>query len=143
TLVFTCLSQDVIAHVITHALLAGMNLQSEADESRPDVLAFLEAFADLVPLLLHFWPSDVLRAQIAEVQGQLDRRSLLGAVAFQFGEASGRRRDGLRNALGSTDASGNWQPRRPDPNLYRTRTEPHDRGDILVAAVFLAFRRLY
>ena len=39
--------------------------------------------------------------------------------------------------------SGNWQPRRPDPKLYQTTTQPEDRSDILVAAVFKAFRKIY
>jgi hypothetical protein len=141
THVFTCLSQDVIAHELTHALLFGMN-QSDWNEMSLDVVAFHEAFADLVPLFMHFWESDVLRAQIAAVRGRLEERSPLGAVALQFGQAIGKP-DGLRNALGSTDANGTWQPRRPNPKLYQTVNEPHDRGDILVGAVFEGFRKIY
>lgn len=140
TTVFTCLSQDVIAHELTHALLAGMRIAFEG--RNPDVRAFHEAFADLVPLLQHFWPSDVLRHQIASSRGRLDARNALGAVAPQFGQAVGKP-DGLRNALGSTGKDGQWQPRVPDCKAYTTRFEPHDRGDILVGAVFDAFRKIY
>ena len=142
THVFTCLSPDVIAHELSHALLSGMNMKYRSDGTSPDVLAFHKAFADLFALFLHFWKSDVLRAQIADIRGRLEQRSPLGAVAFQFGQALGRP-DGLRNALGQTDDRGNWQPRRPDPKLYRTVTEAHDRGDILVGAVFQAFNKIY
>src|SRR5262249_11393991 len=72
TTVFTCLSQDVIAHELTHAILHGMNISFEG--SNPDVAAFHEAFADLVALLQHFWPSEVLRHQISDIRGQLDER---------------------------------------------------------------------
>ena len=140
TTVFTCLSQDVIAHELTHALLAGMRISFEG--RNPDVGAFHEAFADLVALLQHFWPSEVLRHQFASIRGRLDARSMLGAVAPQFGQALGKR-DGLRNALGETDAKGQWHPRQPDPKAYTTRLEPHERGDILMAAVFDALRMIY
>jgi hypothetical protein len=141
TQVFTCLSQDIIAHELTHGLLFGMS-KPEGDPSNPDEVAFHEAFADLVALFLHFEESDVLRAQIASVRGRLQERSPLGAVALQFSQAIGKP-DGMRNALGGTDAQGNWQPRRPDPHLYQSVTEPHERGDILVGAIFEAFRIIY
>jgi hypothetical protein len=140
TSIFSCLSQDVIAHELTHALLLGMNIEFEGPN--PDVAAFHEAFADLIPLLQHFWKSDVLRSQIAALRGNLDEQSPLGAVALQFGQALGMR-DGIRNALGSTDDEGRWRPRHPDPKLYQTETEPHVRGDILVAAVFRSFKKIY
>jgi hypothetical protein len=142
TQVFTCLSQDVIAHELTHALMMGMNFQTDPDETNPDNEAFHEAFADLVALFLHFGRSNVLRAQIAAVRGRLGERSTLGAVALQFGQAIDKP-DGLRNALGTTDKDGNWHCRVPNPALYQTLTEPHDRGDILVGAVFDAFRKIY
>jgi hypothetical protein len=144
TRIFTCLSQDVIAHEVTHALLFGMNVPFGAGASSPEVAAFHEAFADLVPLFLHFGRSEALRAQIAAIRGRLDQRSPLGAVALQFGQAlSPPLPDGLRNALGQTDAAGTWQPRRPDPKRYQTVTEAHDLGDVLVAAVFEAFGKIY
>jgi hypothetical protein len=140
TTVFTCLSQDVIAHELTHALLGGMKITF--DGRNPDVYAFHEAFADLISLLQHFWMSDVLRQQFAATRGRLDVRSALGAVAPQFGEAVGKP-DGLRNALGYTDAKGHWQPRVANPKAYRTEFEPHARGDILVGAVFDALTKIY
>jgi hypothetical protein len=42
--VFTCLSQDIIAHEVTHALLDGMHRRFN-EPSNLDVLAFHEAFA--------------------------------------------------------------------------------------------------
>jgi hypothetical protein len=142
TSVFTCLSQDVIAHSVTHALLAGMNIELGSAQPDDDGAALHEAFADLVALLGHFGMSDVLREQIAAVRGDLHERSMLGAVAPQLALALGQP-DGLRNALGQRDADGHWVPRRPDPARYRTEQEPHARGDILVGAVFDAFSKIY
>jgi hypothetical protein len=139
--VFTCLSQDVIAHELTHALLEGMNIQV-GPETYEDARAFHEGFATLVSLLQHFRNGDVLRHQIAAVRGDLRGRSLLGVVAPQLGAAYGVP-DGIANVLGESDEQGNWRPRKPDPELLATLEEAHERGGVLVAAVFEAFRKIY
>lgn len=136
-MVFTCLSHDIVAHETTHALLDGMySLFNEP--TNPDALAFHEAFADIVALFQHFSFPEVLRDQINRTQGDLTSQNLLGELAQQFGEALGNY-GALRNAIGEYDENGNWQPSRPDPFAYDTTREPHERGAILVAAVFDAF----
>ena len=140
TVVYTCLSRDVIAHQVTHALLDGLNI--EFIGANLDVPALHEGISDLVALLQHFSEVDVLHTPMRAVRGSLSEPSQLGALAPQLGAAMGMH-DGIRNALGSTDEQGQWQPRRPDPALYANETEPHARGDILVGAVFEAFKRIY
>jgi hypothetical protein len=129
--VFTCVSQDIVAHETTHALLDGIHRRFN-EASNPDVLAFHEAFADLVALFQHFSLGEVLRHQIAETRGDLASQNRLGELAQQFGQAIGKR-GALRSAIG----------REPDPEDYATVLEPHDRGSILVAAVFDAFLTIY
>ena len=141
TLVFTCLSHDIIAHEVTHALLDGAHPRF-AEPMNVDVLAFHEAFADIVALFQHFSYPGILRDQIARTRGNLAEESLLGQLAQQFGEASGRG-GALRNYLGKRDPTGKWEPVVPDPRLLETMAEPHDRGAILVAAVFGAFMKVY
>jgi hypothetical protein len=69
--------------------------------------------------------------------------SLLGELAQEFGRATGKH-GSLRSALGEVDkASGQWTRRKPDPSRYQTEMEPHDRGSILVSAVFDAFVAIY
>lgn len=140
-IVFTCLSYDVVAHEVSHALLDGMHRRL-LEPSNPDVLAFHEAFADIVALLQHFSHPEVLRRQVAKSQGDFQRPSELGSLAQQFGEAMGMHR-GLRKYLGGPDDKGNWEPKKPDSALIDTTTEPHDRGAILVAALFTAFLTIY
>jgi hypothetical protein len=141
-MVFTCLSHDVVAHETTHALLDGMHRRFiEADQ--PDVLAFHEAFADIVALFQHFSFPEVLRHQISKTRGDLASQSLLGELAQQFGKAIGHY-GALRNAIGRVNPeTGRWEQLRPDPDEYRTVMEPHARGAILVAAVFEAFLSIY
>lgn len=140
TTVYTCLSHDVIAHEITHAILDGMDISFKGQSL--DVIALHEAYSDLIAILQHFWPSDVFRHQIAEVRGKLENSFHLGSIAPQFGQAVGRR-EGLRNAFGAFDEKGVWQPRVPDSKAYAQTPQPHDRGAIVVCAVFEALKKIY
>ena len=140
TTVFSCLSHDIIAHETTHALLDGVHPRFN-EPVNEDVLAFHEAFADIVALFQHFSYPGVLRDQIARTRGDLARQSVLGQLAQQFALASGRG-DALRSYLGKT-VNGKWEAIKPDPTLLEGTPEPHDRGAILVAAVFGAFAKVY
>ena len=142
TLVFTCLSHDIIAHETTHALLDGVHPRFN-EPHNPDVLAFHEAFADLVALFQHFSYPGVLRDQIARTRGNLAAENLLGQLAQQFGKASGRG-TALRDALGGINAkTGQWEAKQPDVTALDRTAPPHARGAILVAAVFGAFLKVY
>src|SRR5262249_46899520 len=107
TTVFACLSHDIIAHEVTHALLDGVHPRFD-EPSNADVLAFHEAFADVVALFQHFSHADVLRDQIAQTRGRLETENLLAQLAQQFGRATGRG-SALRDALGEEDAGGTWR----------------------------------
>ncbi len=140
--VFTCLSHDIVAHETTHALLDGMH-RRYVENNHPDTLAFHEAFADLVALFQHFTFPEVLRHQISRMRGDLTGQGLLGELAQQFGEATGRY-GALRDAIGQRDATtGVWTPIDPDPTRLAQTLESHARGSILVAAVFRAYLSIY
>ena len=142
SLVFTCVSHDIIAHEVTHALLDGLYRHYNRP-TNPDVLSFHEAFADIVALFQHFTFPEVLRHQIAKTRGNLRDQNLLGQLAQEFGSAIGGY-GSLRDAIGETDKqTGKWKPKKPDPSEYKNSLEPHKRGSILVAAVFDAFLTIY
>ena len=141
SIVFTCLSHDIIAHEVTHAILDGINMYYN-EATNPDMLAFHEAFADIVALFQHFTFSEVLEHQIARTKGNLDNQNLLGQLAQEFGRAIGSY-GSLRSAIGFTDDENVWHRSVPDPNEYETVVEPHERGSILVAAIFDVFLRIY
>jgi hypothetical protein len=128
--IFTCLSHDIIAHEVTHALVHRLRAHS-LEPTNDDVLAFHEGFADIVAIFQHFSFPSVLRAAIRESHGDLASHTALADLAAQFGHATGRG-NALRTAIDT-----------PEPGLYRSVTEPHERGSILVSAVFEGFFRTY
>jgi len=130
-LVFTCLSHDVVAHETTHALLDGLHRYYQ-EQTNADIAAFHEAFADIVALFQHFTIPAALKHTIAETRGDLKRDNLLAQLAQQFGQASNGSQ-ALRSALATP----------PKATDYTEATEPHDRGAVLLAAVFQAFLEIY
>ncbi|MDB6029231.1 MAG: hypothetical protein JWM68_5454 [Verrucomicrobiales bacterium] len=140
-IVFGCLSHDIIAHETAHAILDGIHPRF-MDVTQPDGFAFHEAFADIAALFQHFTFLDVVRHQIAKTRGDLAINNLLGQLAQEFGRATGNR-SSLRDALGGVDETGKWTRRAPDPKRLEETVEPHERGSILVSAVFDAFVTIY
>ncbi len=140
--VFTCLSHDIVAHETTHALVDGLHPRF-LEDSNIDALALHEALADVVALFLHFTHPDVLKNQIARTRGDLQRQSLLGELAFQFGQAIGHY-GALRSAIGEIDPrTMEWTAKQPSPTEILRTFEPHNRGAIFVAAIFDAFLTIY
>jgi hypothetical protein len=128
--VFSCLSHDIIAHEVTHAMTHRLR-RYFLEPTNHDVLAFHEAFSDIVAIFQHFSFREILRHTIQESQGDLRRNTPLVQLAQQFGYATGHG-DALRSAID-----------RPDPRRLAATVEPHERGSVLVAAVFDAFFRTY
>ncbi len=113
------------------------------EATNPDVLAFHEAFADIVALFRHFSFTEILEHQIAKTRGDLGSENILAQLACQFGLARGIR-GALRDAIGYYDKEkAKWISRVPDPTELDRTTEVHARGAILVAAVFDAFLSIY
>lgn len=140
TTVFTCLSHDIIVHETCHAILDGMHPRF-VENSNPDMRALHEAFADIVAIFQHFSHPNVLEDQIARTRGDLEKQSLLGALAQEFGQAVGYG-GALRDAIGHY-VNGEWQLREPDNTILHRLEGPHARGAVLVAAVFRAFLSIY
>lgn len=128
--VFTCLSHDIIAHEVTHALVHRLRPQFR-EPSNPDVFAFHEGFADIVAIFQHFSFERVLRDEIQRTHTDLSNRTPMAELASQFGHATGG---------GQALRTANMEA---DPAQYTTLLEPHDRGSLLVAAIFEAFFQTY
>jgi hypothetical protein len=148
--VFTCLSQDIVAHETTHAILHGIHRRS-IESTNIDILAFHEGFADIVALFQHFTMTEVVAHQISNSRGSLRGDSLLTGLARQFGQAIGRK-GSLRYALSILDAQREAEAiDDPDEREAARKSlptigeidEPHERGGYLVAAIFDAFVTMY
>ena len=158
--IFTCLSHDVVAHETTHALVDGLR-ERFTDPSSPDQAAFHEGIADVVALLSIFSiPEAVMRALDLHNQqdanrtpGRLvEKRHLTAAylknsVLLGLGEevgqglASGKKRTGdkrieaLRRSV--------QLPHNPNILSSEKYLEPHNRGEVLVAAIMNAFVNIW
>jgi hypothetical protein len=132
--VFTCLSHDIIAHEVTHALLDGLRSHLTIP-SNPDVLAFHEAFADLVALLQRFSYREVVLAALSKSGGDLAKATSLVDLARQFSQTTGLG-ECLRQAFDVNLTSEEIRRR-------RNSEECHERGSVLVAAIFDAFDTVF
>lgn len=142
-LVFTCLSPDIVAHEMTHAILDSIH-HRYIEDTNPDVAAFHEGFADIVALLQRFTFRALVEDRLYAASGKMDDQAfVLGALATQFGEALRGNRGALRNMIGREDERGKWHALVPTPADYANAVEAHDRGAVLVATIFDAFQRIY
>ena len=153
--VFTCLSHDVVVHTAMHAIIAGIRPDLSGNLEVSDVYAVHEGLCDIAALLIHFSYREAVLDTIQRTAGSIHRAFLEGdgsavapgsaliqaevavtnpllALGAGFGEALGMT-GGLRSALGQ----------KPDPSALQRITEPHERGGILVAAVFDSFFSIY
>ena len=130
TLVFSGLSADIVAHEMSHALLDGYT-PGYREPSNPDVGAFHEAFADIVALFQHFQYRDLVRREISRARGDLGGAHLLSGIGRQFGEGAGKH-GALRDYL-----------RKYDEIEYKHSFDVHERGTLLVVAVYEAFEAIF
>src|SRR5436309_1341959 len=92
------------------------------DNPYPDVLAFHEAFADIVALLSRFQMRDIVASQIASTRGDLDSASILGQLGREFGIGTGHFQS-LRTYLGRNMEEFSPVTRRDPLSRYATDAE--------------------
>jgi len=111
------LSHDVVVHEMSHALLDGLRSHF-LYPSNLDVLAFHEAFADLIAIFQRFTYRDVVLAAVRASRGEIPFATLLTDIAVQFAQAT-TATGALRSAVGGTE------------RRYEDTIEPHHRGEVL------------
>jgi hypothetical protein len=136
---FTCLSHDIVAHETAHAILDGLRTGFDLP-ALPDQAAFHEGFADVVALLQVFSVPEVVEVLVgdprrkrlseSEISGETLARTALLKLGEQLGDAVHvKRGEGLRRSV-ALEPTTQWR----DPNNLQWQ-EPHQRGEILVAAI--------
>jgi hypothetical protein len=125
--VFACLSHDVIAHEVTHALVDGLRARFTIP-TNPDVLGLHEGLADLVALLHRFLYKDVVTVELRRAGLRVEHSAILTRLAAEFARAAGVP-GGPRSVVDQG----------PERMFYKPTLAPHEMGNVLVAAVFDAF----
>jgi len=126
--IFTCLSHDIIAHEVTHAVVDRLRPYFNRATS-PHVRAFHEGFADIVAVFQRLSFRDLVQRALQDARGDVRQSQLLSNIAAQFGQGLGSGH-ALRTALDS------------DTKIQDV-TEEHALGAVLVAAIFEGFYTTY
>lgn len=130
--VYTCKSQDIIAHETTHALIDAV-APDLYDAVSPQSQAIHEGVADLATLLSALRSRELAASVLAHTRGNLRRPSAFPTVAEQFGQELDGRRHGLRSLI---------NPRKlTDRDL--DRTEPHALSEVFSGALYDVFVRMF
>ena len=126
--IFTCLSHDIIAHEITHAIVDRLRPYFNV-ATNPHVRAFHEGFADIVAVFQRLSFRDLVQRALQDSRGDVRQSQLLSNIAAQFGQGLGSGK-ALRTALDSN-------------TKIQDVNEEHDLGAVLVAAIFEGFYTTY
>ncbi len=130
-MVHGCLSQDILVHEASHAFLHELRPHSLIPSS-VEAMAFHEGFADIVAILSHFTLPGLLEGHVARSGADLRSAAPFIELAGEFGRGSGKGQ-AVRHAIDDARA----------PRLRTDATTPHERGSVLVSAMFEAFFASY
>jgi hypothetical protein len=122
--IFTCLSHDIIAHEVTHAVVDRLRPYFSV-ATNPHVRAFHEGFADIVAVFQRLSFRDLVQRELQNAGADIRKSQLLFNIAAQFGQGLGSGK-ALRTALDSK-------------TKIQDVTEEHALGAVLVAALLEAF----
>jgi hypothetical protein len=128
--VFTCHSQDIIAHETAHAVVDGVAPDLYHAQS-PESLAIHEAMADLATLIMAFRSRKLAARILDQTGGSIEHPSAFTAIAGQFGQALARNRHALRdlhNRKTMADVD---------------RGDPHALSEVLSGALYAVMVRIY
>ena len=130
--VYTCHSQDIIAHETAHAVIDGVapDLYHAAS---PQGLAIHESIADLATLITAFRSRKLAARVLARTGGSIDRPSAFTTIAEQFADALQPNRHGLRNLSNELTLR--------DAQL--DRSDPHALSEVLSGALYRVMVRIY
>ncbi len=130
--VYTCHSQDIIAHETAHAVIDGV-APDLYNATSPEALAIHESMADLATLIMAFRSRELAARVLAQTGGLLNQSSAFTAIAEQFGSALRENRHALRDLKNETTMN--------DSNL--DRSSPHALSEVLSGALYAVMVKIY
>jgi hypothetical protein len=144
-MIYTCLSQDIVAHETAHAILDGI-APDLYNAITPQSLALHEAIADLTALNMAFRCRELVTRVLEVTNGNIEKSDVFNGLAGEFQEEKdpGGRKLFLRNLLNGKTLNRNDKSvdENGDPNLVM-RDEPHDLSEVLSGALYSVMVRMY
>lgn len=139
--IYTCLSNDVVAHETGHAILDGV-APDLYNATTPQSLALHEAIADLVAVVMAFRSNKLRLAALKQTGGNIhDSRAFAGiAEQFQLAMSPFGEKHFLRELLNDKSLDPNLPA--GDPNRVR-RDEPHALSEVLSGALYRVMMEIY
>jgi hypothetical protein len=120
--VYTCRSQDIVAHETGHAVLDGLKPAWILTENPPQTGALHEAFADLTAIFLMLSQPEQVAAIVTQTKANLHNKLFLADLVEDLGLALGRP-TGLRNVENEL-------------TLSQVGTEVHDLAQVFTGAIY-------
>lgn len=148
--IFTCLSHDVVAHEMTHALLDGLRPRY-IDPSSADQAGIHEGYSDIVALLSVLGETGIVGAILAKRQVVEGKRPLVKPSDLTLEALQDSTLLGLADQMGPTLPNGSISALRRSIKVKPNKRwigeeeyqEPHRRGEVLVSAVMNAFVKVW
>ena len=137
--IYTCHSQDIIAHETAHAVLDGMAPDLYHALS-PQALALHEAVADLTAALSAFRCRPLVRQVLRAQGGSIASSGAFSAIGEQFGKALGHEQGHLRDLLNEKTLKP-IEGGRPEDVV--SSVEPHALSEVLSGALYSVMLRLH
>jgi hypothetical protein len=137
--IYTCQSQDILAHETAHAVLDGIAPDLYHALS-PQAVALHEAVADLTAAFAAFRCRPLVRQVLRQQRGSIASSGAFSAIGEQFGRALSHERAWLRDLLNEKTLRP-LQDGRPEDVV--TSVEPHALSEVLSGALYRVLLRLH
>lgn len=131
--VYTCLSHDVIAHELGHAVLDGLK-PGYNEVCSPETAGFHEYFGDAVAMMTSLGNREIARVVTKGGPDRLSPKNIVSAIASEFGAA-------IRGVPGEDYLRGAWNNRKMSD--LRGTYEEHDWSEVLTGVYYDLLEHLY
>ena len=129
--IYTCLSHDVVAHELGHAILDGLKpFYNEVDT--PDVAGFHEYYGDALAMTSALTMGDLVAHVIGKAPKTLNGHNLVADIAREFGSALGEDKPFLRSAENRVTMA-----------KLKGNFEEHDYSLVLTGAYYDLLQKIY